>query len=172
MNPLVLVAALSLCTLFLDEPSGLYGYRACDGGAGLPATFYSADEFNWCGIAAVLDDEGWRYIDRAGHRLPVRPMMFDNGPDYFREGLARHVDGGKYGYFDECGKVVIPAQYDFALPFEGGKARAGFDCVFPPAGEYRSYQCKSWIDVPHPGRALPRGEKETNTGPWIGSGRL
>ena len=148
MNVTILAVALSLCAPFLDASSGLYGYRGCDGG-GLPATFLSAGDFNACGIAAVLDGKGWRYIDRRGQTL-VRPMIFDNGPDYFSEGLARYVEAGKYGYFDECGKAVIPAQYDFALPFEGGKARAGFDCVFPQEGEHHSYQCKRWIDLPHP----------------------
>lgn len=171
MQGILLAAALSLCTPFLDVSAGLYGYRGCSGEVGLPATFLNAEAFNACGIAAVLDMEGWRYIDRSGRSL-VRPMVFDNGPDDFSEGLARYVDGGKYGYFDRCGKVVIPAQYDFALPFEGGKARAGFDCTFPPAdaaGEHRGYACKRWIDLRHPDRAELRQtgmEKETAMGLW------
>lgn len=154
MHSLFLAATLSLCTPFLDEPSGLYGYRACNGEVALPATFYIAQDFNVCGVAVVLDADGWRYIDKSGQTL-VRPMIFDNGPDDFQEGLARYIDGGKYGYFDQCGKIVIPAQYDFALPFDGGKGRAGFDCIFPladPAGEHRSYECKRWVDVPADGR--------------------
>lgn len=147
-----LTTSLSLCAPFHDTATDLFGYRACTDGPGLPATFMIADEFNACGIAAVLDEMGWRYIDRAGKPV-IAPMIFDNGPDPFVEGLARYVEDEEYGYFDECGKIVIPAKYDFALPFEGGKAQAGYRCTFPPvppAGEYHTYQCERWVDLVHP----------------------
>lgn len=144
-----------LCAPFFDEATESYGYRGCDGSTGIPATLIAAEPFNACGIAAVLDNSGWRYIDRTGTTL-LRPKIMDNGPDPFSEGLARYVENGKYGFFDECGAVVIPAQYDFALPFNEGSAKAGYECTFtpePPFGEYSTYECERWTELEHPRKA-------------------
>ena len=154
MSFLLTIAASSmvLCAPFYDETAEAYGYRNCDGGVGLAARFYAAEPFNACGIAVVMDLDGVRVINRQGETL-IHPMVFDNGADPFSEGLARYVEDGKYGYFDKCGKVAIPAQYDFALPFKNGKARAGYDCTFPavpPSGEYHSYECQRWVELDHP----------------------
>ena len=141
-----------LCAPFYDEGVQAYGYRDCDGGIGLTPKFYAVEPFNACGIATVVTPEGVRIINRQGKTL-LSPMIFDNGADPFSEGLARYVENGKYGFFDECGQVVIPAKYDFALPFKNGKARAGYDCEFPPvdpSGEYHSYECQRWIEIERP----------------------
>ena len=43
---------------------------------------------------------------------------FDNGDDYFCEGLQRIVDdNGRIGFADSTGKVVITPQFAFAFPF-------------------------------------------------------
>lgn len=108
--------------------------------AALPAR---AQDYDRHGHALVQDSKGWVYIDR--DRRPVlRPYIFDNGPDYFEEGLARFVDKGKMGFFDEALNIVIPAKYDFAFPFRKGVARAGTDCRTFQHGEHSSVQCKTW----------------------------
>ncbi len=145
-------SATLLCGPFYDEGRQAYGYRNCDGTVGIEATLTAADPFNACGIAAVLTDGGPRIINRKGETL-LQPMLFDNGADPFREGLARYVEDRKYGYFDECGKIVIPARYDFVLPFEEGKSRGGYDCTFtpvPPFGEHSTYECRRWIELRNP----------------------
>jgi hypothetical protein len=43
----------------------------------------------------VVDDDGWAYIDTAG-RAVIRPLVVDNGPDYFREGVARFRRNAKW----------------------------------------------------------------------------
>lgn len=48
-------------------------------------------------------------------------VFFDNGPDYFEEGLARFISrDGKIGYMNAQLKTVIPAKFDYATPFEAG----------------------------------------------------
>jgi len=47
---------------------------------------------------------------------------FDNGPDYFQEGLARIVDGGKIGYLDRTGAIEIAPQFAGAMGFCHGRA--------------------------------------------------
>src|SRR5690606_25120156 len=118
MSFLLAMAASSalLCEPFYDPDAQAYGYRQCDGTVGVEATLVVAEPFNACGVATVQGPAGVAIIDRKGETL-LHPMIFDNGADPFREGLARYVERGKYGYFDECGKVAVPAQYAFALPF-------------------------------------------------------
>src|SRR5690606_38550055 len=68
------------------------------------------------GHALIQDKQGWVYVDKSGRSI-LRPYFFDNGPDYFEEGLARFVENGKVGFHDKALNIVIPAQYDFAYPF-------------------------------------------------------
>ena len=108
-------------------------------------------QFDEYGHAAVQTEHGWRYVDRDG-KVILTPFIFDNGPDYYEEGLARFVDNGKMGFHDKSLTIVIPARYDFAFPFKNGTARAGMDCQRQPVGEYHTVDCKHWETLPHPSR--------------------
>ncbi|QEI06449.1 WG repeat-containing protein [Pigmentiphaga aceris] len=142
-------AALNLCAPFHDEAKDRYGYLQCDGSPGLPAQYRVADDFTAGGIAAVLDATGWYYIDRQG-RFLLRPMIYDNGPDYFVEGLSRFIQDGKTGFFDEAGQVVIPATYDFAYPFKDGVAEVGQRCTTTRQHEHSIVSCQAWSTIKHP----------------------
>ena len=65
--------------------------------------------------------------DRRGNFL-FHPMAFDNGPDYFVEGLSRCVDNGKVGFVNLQGAIVIQPQWDWASPFNYGYASACNGC--------------------------------------------
>jgi len=54
----------------------------------------------------------------------VRAFLYDNGPDYFSEGLARTVDDetGLIGYVDQDLNTVIASQFVEATPFKNGQA--------------------------------------------------
>ncbi len=137
------------------EKDDLYGYADPSGTLVLPARYRMAMEFTDNGIAAVVDDEGWAYIDRSGTVL-VRPFIFDNGPDPFVDGLARHVAGGKYGFFDETGRVVIEAKFDFAAPFAEGLAPVCDGCTRKMMGEHWTMVGGSWGYVDRQGKlAIP-----------------
>ncbi len=60
------------------------------------------------------------YIDKQGKR--VTKVFFEARP--FSEGLAAVCDkpGGRWGYIDKSGEIVIPCQYTTARPFREGLA--------------------------------------------------
>jgi len=66
-------------------------------------------------------------FDRNG-KLLYHPLVFDNGPDYFEEGLTRCVDNDKVGFADRRGVIVIEPQWDWAGPFSYGYAWACKGC--------------------------------------------
>lgn len=66
-------------------------------------------------------------FDRRGNLL-YHPLVYDNGPDYFVEGLTRCVENDKIGFADRRGKVVITPQWDWVSPFQYGYAWACKDC--------------------------------------------
>ncbi|WP_374330347.1 WG repeat-containing protein [Soonwooa sp.] len=81
--------------------------------------------------------------DRHGKFL-YYPQWFDNGVDYYEEGLRRYVDGNKVGFADKDGKLTIPAQWDFAEPFQYGYAKVyvgGWKKQYEKGGEH-------WFIVP------------------------
>jgi hypothetical protein len=125
------------------EQDSLWGYWDKAGKVVIPPRFLVAKDFSPEGIAAVADDQGWAYIDRTG-RIVIRPFLFDNGPDYFRDGLARFVVGGHFGFFDKWGRIVIPARFDFAESFSNGRAPVCFGCREVQEGEHRLLVGGKW----------------------------
>lgn len=78
--------------------------------------------------------------DRKGNFL-YYPQLFDNGPDYWEEGLRRYVENGKIGFVDALGNKVIIAQWDFATPFYNGYAKVfegGWKKKYDKGGEHWS----------------------------------
>ncbi|WP_292008782.1 WG repeat-containing protein [Chryseobacterium sp.] len=63
---------------------------------------------------------GYMY-DRKGNFL-YQPFIYDNGADYFVEGVRRFVKNGKVGFADQNGKIVIEAKHDFVSSFNYGYA--------------------------------------------------
>lgn len=132
-----------------------WGYRDPAGKKVIPARYELAQPFSPGGIAAVVDDQGWAIIDARG-AVVVRPFVVDNGPDSFSEGLARFVAGGKVGFFDERGRIVVPAAFDFAGPFREGLAAACAGCSSRREGEHSVSEGGTWGYIDRDGRwAIP-----------------
>ena len=74
-------------------------------------------------------------------------FLFDNGPDYFSEGLTRVKRSGKMGFANEKGEVVIPCIYDFAWPFENGYAKVTYEAEEVLDGDHVEIQSDSWFRV-------------------------
>ena len=125
------------------EKDGRWGYRTVEGKVAIEPRFAVAKAFSPEGIAAVVDEEGWAYIDRSG-RILIRPFLFDNGPDYFAEGLARFTADGKFGFFDKRGRVVIQSRFSFANSFSEGRAAVCDACREIAEGEHRRVQGGRW----------------------------
>jgi hypothetical protein len=144
-----LAAALTLCQPYYDAKLALHGYRSCDGRVAAAPQYTVAEPFGKGGIAAVVDAQGWAYINRRGE-VVIRPFIFDNGPDGFSDGLARYTEGGKFGFFNTSGAVVIPARFEFAYPFVKGRAKVGEGCTSVSDGEHTRIDCRSWRFIQKP----------------------
>jgi hypothetical protein len=120
-----------------------WGYRDSGGSIVISLRFEVALAFSAEGLAGVVDSQGWAYIDPTG-RVVIRPVVVDNGPDYFEEGLARFGTGGKIGFFDKKGKVVIQAKYAFARPFSEGLAAVCDSCKEVREAEYTAVAGGKW----------------------------
>lgn len=84
---------------------------------------------------------------------------YDNGDDYFSEGLQRVVDkDGKIGFRDSIGKIVIPSRYAFAFPFKEGYAKVtdtGHSEAVDKRGEYHQWISDSWYYIDKAGIKHP-----------------
>lgn len=64
---------------------------------------------------------GSMVYDRKGNLL-YQSQFFDNGPDYWSEGLRRYVVNDRIGFVDVLGNKITEAKWGFALPFNYGYA--------------------------------------------------
>jgi len=145
------------------EQGGKWGYQAASGKAAIPPRFSVANEFSPEGIAPVVDEQGWAYIDAQG-KILIRPFVVDNGPDYFQEGLARFVELGRFGFFNQKGQVVIQPRFDFAAPFSEGLAAYCVGCQRKPEGEHLRVEGGIWGYMDQQGKTAitPRFEAAEN----------
>jgi hypothetical protein len=74
------------------------------------------------GVVGVLLKGGVTYFDRTGKKVPTPAV--DYGPSYHSmfEGLAAIATGGKSGFVDKTGKLVIEAKFEDAGDFSEGLA--------------------------------------------------
>ncbi len=144
-----------------DPDSDLWGYVTASGEVVIPPHYVLATEFTTKGIAAIVDEDGWAWIDDQGTVL-LRPFIFDNGPDDFSEGLSRFVEKGKIGFFDTSGKVVIPARFTFANPFQDGCAAFCEGCIKVMYGEHYAYEGGAWGCIDRTGTVVVPPGKDTD----------
>jgi len=143
---LCLLLPLSLVAQKFPVPfqnDGKFGYVDSQNEIVIPAIYLFANEFSSSGVATVHDGEQWILIDKAGNEI-LEPLPFDNGPDYFREGLARYIENDKIGFYDPAGNIAIPALYDFAFPFSEGLAIVCMGCNRKKMGEHSSISSGKW----------------------------
>ena len=162
---LLLAAFLYSQTLQLSlfEENGKFGYKDQTNQIVIKPRFIVAMDFSEAGIAAVVDSTGWAYIDTLG-QIVIRPFVYDNGPDYFSESLARFVEKNKFGFFDESGSVVIEPQWDFAYPFKNGKAAVCNGCRISIENEHGQISDGRWGYIDKTGKVIvPIGSVEADS---------
>jgi len=129
--------------LFIFEEKGKFGFKNSLDASIIKPQYDFAQEFSNFGIAAVVDDSGWVYINKQGNNI-IRPFLFDNGPDYFSQGLARYKSNNKFGYFNEGGIVVIKPQFDYARAFSDSMAAVCQDCKYVMNGDHKELIGGKW----------------------------
>ena len=77
-------------------------------------------------LNTIYSGVGFFNVTREGKALKM--YIFDNGTDYYREGLARYISNNKIGFTDTKLNIIIPAKYDYALAFENGFAIVSNGC--------------------------------------------
>ncbi len=95
-----------------------------------------SEHFNENRDDAIAADVG-DVFSRTGQYL-YSPIEYDNGCDYWQEGMRRYVEKGRVGFVRRDGSRATPAQWDFATPFEHGYATV-----------YRGGWKKEWTDDEH-----------------------
>jgi hypothetical protein len=83
------------------------------------------------GLAGVLIAGQYFYVKPDGRMLAV--IGYDNGPDYFAEGLTRSRIDGKIAYYDRHFRQMIAPRYDWGFPFENGRAEVCNGCKPQPS---------------------------------------
>src|SRR5262249_31760768 len=81
--------------------------------------------------------------NRKGEPL-FAPFLFDNGPDYLSEGMMRFVKGGKVGFVNRIGEIIIHAEYDFVSNFNYGMASYCNGCKLKSEGEHAYFAGGNW----------------------------
>ena len=95
-----------------------------------------SEHFNENRDDAIAADAG-DVFSRTGQYL-YSPIVYDNGCDYWQEGMRRYVEKGRVGFVRRDGSRATPALWDFATPFEHGYATV-----------YRGGWKKEWTDDEH-----------------------
>ncbi|MBM9545385.1 WG repeat-containing protein [Leptospira sp. 201903074] len=128
-----LVAKTNLPIAF--EENGFYGYKNKSGKITIKPQYQQAMDFTKEGISFVVSNNKWVCIDTK-NQLLLQVYIYDNGPDYYSEKLARFVENKKFGFFDSHCKKQIPANYDFVYPFENGHSIVCNGCESKLNGEH------------------------------------
>jgi len=98
--------------------------------------------FDGLGLAEIRMLDGVYYLNK--HGKIIKSYLYDNGADYFQEGLSRTEQNNKFGFIDVQLKIVIKPEYDFAYPFSGGVSKVCLGCKKVKIGEHTEMQNGQW----------------------------
>jgi hypothetical protein len=138
------------CAFFPSGPPAACA-AAPDGGIVLTQT--ARPEFGSDGLTTLVVGKRDLYLARRDGRMaPV--LRFDNGPDPLVEGLARTLRDGKIGFLNPSLETVIPPVWDFAFPFENGRAIVCRGCTLKADGEHTSVEGGQWGAIDRTGMVV------------------
>jgi hypothetical protein len=108
--------------------------------------------YNEDGLACLYSASGIFCFNERG--LARKVLTFDNGPDYFQEGLARTEQKGKIGFIDKKLSIVVRPEYDFAFPFSNGVSVVCNGCTKKKAGEHTEVAGGRWGAIDTRGKII------------------
>jgi hypothetical protein len=115
---------------------------ACKGDAVISNNVIADAAYNEEGLAYLYSAAGIFCFNEKG--LARRVLTFDNGPDYFQEGLARTEQKGKIGFINKKLSIVVGPEYDFAFPFKNGVSVVCNGCTRKLTGEHVEVEGGRW----------------------------
>lgn len=105
------------------------------------------------GLALLRAGGGLYYVHRDGRQLHT--LIYDNGADYFADGLVRGLVAGKVGYFDAQLRPAFAQHYDFGFPFIDGIAEVCNGCrEVRVDAEHHARTGGQWLRIDRHGRVL------------------
>ena len=147
------------------ENEEFYGFKNIKGDVIIPAKYSASftDTFNKK-IAFVVDaKEGLIAIDKKGNYV-LTPHWFDNGPDYFEEGLFRFTENKKLGFADSNGNKIISAQFEAVGIFSNNRAPFCEGCKEDMDGEYSVWRGGKWGFIDKSGKKIIPAQFDEVTG--------
>lgn len=128
--------------------------------------YFGSDTFSYYADVIEHPDDG-SYGRRIGidhlQRILFDLVVFDNGPDYFVEGLTRVKRNGKMGFANKYGEVVIPCIYDYARWFKNGRAQVTFDAVkYYDLDERLRVDSDEWFTIDRAGNTIDSAGLQTD----------
>jgi hypothetical protein len=144
------------CTFFPEGETAAC-VEAKDGAVAVLASSLAHASFGFGGFDAISihGREGVYFVSRSGRT--ARAVIYDNGPDYLVEGLARTQRNGKMGFVNLQLDQVVPPVWDFASPFHNGVAAVCMGCVpkpVPPGGEHTYMSGGKWGYIDKHGKVV------------------
>lgn len=110
-------------------------------------------EFNAYDLAWFhLHSGGYVYINRTGRIVISDVAIMDNGAEAFHHGLVRLERGGRYGFADRNGRIVVPIRYGGASNSDDEGPRVCVGCRLERKGEYGFFTKGQWFSVDAGGR--------------------
>jgi hypothetical protein len=146
---------LKIINTEIDEVGVESGYVNINGDTIIPIGKYYYCYSDTLKYFAIVLDKGKKCIaiDKEENIL-FEVFWYDNGPDYFSEGLFRIIKNGKIGFADRNGQIIIEPIYECATPFENGKSKVAFDCYLKEFGEYKRMESNEWFFIDNKGKIL------------------
>jgi hypothetical protein len=130
------------------------GWVDADGRPHVKPEYWKRFEFDGHGLASARFGDRWYWFHLSGRSAET--MLYDTWAEDFSSGLARTPRGGKIGFMDRRLKLVIPARYDGALPFDNGVAEVCNGCSLVRHGEHSIYEGGEWFCLDRRGRERRR----------------
>lgn len=115
-NDATISPCLNSFTHFQDNITELYGFKNEKSEIIIPPQFENVSNIGEEDLIGVIKKGTFYRMDRKGN-LKFESVFFDNGWDYYEQGLARFLKNGKVGFHDKKGNIIIKPEYDFAKPF-------------------------------------------------------
>lgn len=103
-------------------------------------------------LISVYMNNHFYYVRRDGKY--IQTLTYDNGADYFSDGLARTRINGKVGFFNTNLDIVLKPIYDFAFPFHKGVAEICTGCTEKKTGEHTMLDGGQWQKINREGLVI------------------